>query len=614
MTQEEWLEIIDSKAKDEHGAFTQEFEKIVDLCLKEQVFLNLIELSGAQDKDAEAIFSTLDTYLDENFGSLIEQLFSPLTFEAFISEVINQVLNNMDNEGFVNFNVPTQEYFDQILEPESFMLMHDGGVLLPILNNLKMIKEHKGEINFLCDFIYRLENLFQEDILFEGLGDLPIPSDYVDRNDNNMIKNNFLKMQGPSETRPYSVVYLKQILKVLKLSMSDLQKISWITTNPNGELEFNKIYEKRFYRTMLEHIQNNINDPLLSGFTIVQGLMFSSDEFKITDEDFYIIEIVDSVLNELFGHIGYSLLQMGLMTCGLDGNGKYTIDFKIQNQEHLNLLKEIIKDSGINSFVELDTLQISDSDYVNLILGVLLTGYFKEIKIRNEAGNLIDIRRINTFPHSSFLEEVFQNYRYEDFNNERVYNLMFRELFIDHFIGNRIPLKFFRINEFYNEILFFRLPSNTKNTKANTIGIVEIRGGLKPIKNDNGQIINWIEEDVGRIVWLELGNQFGGLEHILSPALDYEGIPIEKHKKGHFAEFYDWSGGFLDTPYKIAHLILGALSNTQYRVDVKGRKVFQVNINGLEKYIVIGIGPNGYILTAHPYDTQDGRDLFSNNP
>ncbi|MHA1985316.1 MAG: hypothetical protein ACW98D_01635, partial [Promethearchaeota archaeon] len=139
ITQDEWIELVDSKAKDESGAFTQEFEKIVDLCLKEQVFLNLIELSGAQDQDVDAIFSTLDAYLDENFGSLIEQLFAPLTFEAFISEVIDQVLNNIDNDGFLNFNVPTQEYFDLIIQseqtPNSFSLLYgDFGLINPNFN------------------------------------------------------------------------------------------------------------------------------------------------------------------------------------------------------------------------------------------------------------------------------------------------------------------------------------------------------------------------------------------------------------------------------------------------------------------------------------------------
>ncbi|MFW9881805.1 MAG: hypothetical protein ACFFG0_52745, partial [Candidatus Thorarchaeota archaeon] len=132
ITQEEWLELVDSKAIDEHGAFMQEFEKIVDLCLKEQVFLNLIELSGAQDQDVDAIFSTLDTYLDENFGTLIEQLFNPITFEAFIDEVINQVLINVDNEGFVSLNVPTQEYFEEIIVAEPMRLMNDGGI--PVIN------------------------------------------------------------------------------------------------------------------------------------------------------------------------------------------------------------------------------------------------------------------------------------------------------------------------------------------------------------------------------------------------------------------------------------------------------------------------------------------------
>ncbi len=69
---------------------------------------------------------------------------------------------------------------------------------------------------------------------------------------------------------------------------------------------------------------------------------------------------------------------------------------------------------------------------MNLILGVLFSEYYREIEIYNDAGNFVKTRRINTFPHSSFLEEVFQNYKYEDFNNERVYNLMFRKLFTDN--------------------------------------------------------------------------------------------------------------------------------------------------------------------------------------
>lgn len=125
-------------------------------------------------------------------------------------------------------------------------------------------------------------------------------------------------------------------------------------------------------------------------------------------------------------------------------------------------------------------------------------------------------------------------------------------------------------------MLFYKLPFGTQYTLAKTIGILEIRGGFRPIKNDKGQIINWIEEDRERIVWLELGDQFGGLEHILSPALDYEGIPLEKHKKGHFTQFYDWSGVFLDTPSKIAELILDALSNTQYRVNEKSNLMISI--------------------------------------
>jgi len=174
---------------------------------------------------------------------------------------------------------------------------------------------------------------------------------------------------------------------------------------------------------------------------------------------------------------------------------------------------------------------------------------------------------------------------------------MFNDLFIENFLHNRFPVEFFRLSELYNDILFYSLPPNTKFTKAKTIGIVEESGGFSPIKDDQGNIIGWREENIDKIIWLELGNPDGGMEHILYPRLDIEGFPLDPdHPGGHFQEFYNWG---YKTETEIAELILKTVRDNQY-VRYDGGQVYKVSTNYGTMYLMVRISINGYIITAYP--------------
>lgn len=211
---------------------------------------------------------------------------------------------------------------------------------------------------------------------------------------------------------------------------------------------------------------------------------------------------------------------------------------------------------------------------VNL-LTALPSGYYKEIEVSNDSGNFVKKRRINTFPHSSFLEEVLKNYKYEDFNSERVYNLMFSELFTDNFYNNRDFIKFFRVRGYYNDNLFRFLYRGCLPlfTKAKTVGIV--KAILPPNQLRNSE----------NIVWLELGNDEVGLEHIW---------------KRHFMDqFENW--GILN-PTQLAELLLYTISTQNpYKIDDRNdRYSYEIKYKGINRKIMIIISKNGFIINAWP--------------
>jgi len=382
MNQEEWLELVDSKAKDEDGAFTQEFEKIVDLCLKEQVFLNLIELSGAQDQDVNAIFSTLDTYLDENFGSLIEQLFAPLTFEAFIDEVINQVLNNVDNEGFVSFNVPTQEYFEDLISvqdsyKDELVSVYWGSPPPPEFEKATFIESnYKTELDDLSRLFYRIREYL------------------IDQNNRDLqITDTLLDLHSPKDSGTYSRQHLTNVLK--DLGLDNEKKLQDMLLN-----------QKIFYKTLLEKIQYNIQNNPNSDFKDYSNVLsgeIGSGKY-LTEQEHELVKRLDDVLNEILGYVGYTLLKLGFIT--FDGNGQ----IKFQMPQDLTTLAKIIRVLGLNSIAELDTSKRSIMEYIEtLIWSMILSGHYMNLMTLDNDGN-IKLRKEYTYPGNHFLSGIFENF------------------------------------------------------------------------------------------------------------------------------------------------------------------------------------------------------------
>ncbi|MFW9880534.1 MAG: hypothetical protein ACFFG0_46285, partial [Candidatus Thorarchaeota archaeon] len=383
ITQEEWLELVDSKAKDENGVFTQEFEKIVDLCLKEQIFLNLIELSSAQDKDVDTIFSTIDTYLDENFGSLIEQLFNPLTFEAFIDEVINQVLNNMDNEGFVSFNVPTQEYFEDLISvqdsyKDELVSVYWGSPPPPEFKKATFIESnYKTELDELSRLFYGI----REYLIDQNNRDLP-------------ITDTLLGLHGPKDPGTYTKQHLTDTFNALGLTDNTLLQDMHRT-------------QKLFYKTLLDQIQLDIiNNPDTSKFKDYSSSLIGSIDPNgpFTAQELELVKRLDNVLNEVLGYVGYTLLKLGFIT--FDGNEQ--IEFHMP--QDLTTLAKIIRVLGLDSIAELKTSYFSIMEYLEtLIWSMILSGHYMNLKTLDNNGQ-VELRKAYTYPGNHFLPGIYKNF------------------------------------------------------------------------------------------------------------------------------------------------------------------------------------------------------------
>jgi len=416
ITQEEWLELVDSKAKDESGVFTQEFEKIVDLCLKEQIFLNLIELSCAQDQDVNAIFSTLDTYLDENFGSLIEQLFNPLTFEAFISEVINQVLNNIDNEGFVSFSVPTHNYFDKLIQKYSHTKYIDYLMELPTIN-VEFLQERSNKEKII-DFYLLIERINQlvNDMNLE-VRDLSVTPE-------------LRRLQNPIGI--YDQNYFDELFKN---NFEAISKYSWFTINRENEVEnFNNLDYKEFCRTYLKFIQDN--PQLIEKYYWLTDLEFSDDLLYFDKQtDLLILQLLDEAMIDLFSYVDFILLQTGMLNFGKDNLGRF-IEFGSHANPELYL--KILRKAGLSC---LDGIKIDKKDLSSVIRSLIAFGFKRTVEFTDGTTKSYIIH-----PPNSIFADIFNGFN--QYSTDSTYLDRINSL-IDSILPNLDYLG----NEFFNSFL-----------------------------------------------------------------------------------------------------------------------------------------------------------------
>ena len=583
ITQEEWLELVDSKAKDENGASTQEFEKIVDLCLKEQVFLNLIELSGGKDQDVNAIFSTLDAYLDDNFGSLIEQLFAPLTFEAFISDVVNQFLNNIENEGFVSFNVATHEYFEDLISTQDsykdeLVLVYWGSPPPPEFKKDAFIESnYKAELDALSLLFYRI----REYLIDQNNRDLP-------------ITYTLLGLHGPKDPGTYTRLYLTDVFKDLGLIDDNILQNMHLT-------------QKSFYKTLLQQIQldiqNNPDSSKFMDYSFLTGMQFSQDEF-FDDGDQQIVKFIDDIMNKEIGYVGYTLLKLDLIR--FDGNGQ--IMFQIP--QDLTTLAKIIRVLGLNSIAELKTSEISIMEYLEtLIWSMILSGNYMNLMTIDNNGQ-VELREEYTYPGHHFLSGIFENFM----GNipDSIYHLSIIWNFINSpFITDRFEV-FQRIEQARNPLFYagmeqklrdLHIPQQVGNRiiwqEYELIGGTDTFQIEETIMDQNG-----FYHSTGNLmdpfyIWLKYGDTEEGFLHI-----------DEDHGKEHFED--EWN---LMSDREKSDFILGTISNQiGYRIR-DNLILYQVHINNRIDYLCVAFSQDfHFIITAYqlkPELRQIYANLFS---
>lgn len=134
---------------------------------------------------------------------------------------------------------------------------------------------------------------------------------------------------------------------------------------------------------------------------------------------------------------------------------------------------------------------------------------------------------------------------------------------------------------------------NTKEVADNILGQLSLLG----VKFNTRDLIFAIKDSKGQIVWLEKGNEFAGMKHI-----------IERHA----ADFANKHGVNKEN---LSEHIKNVISNGKIeysRLVKKGSSAgYEKLISYKDKfYTMAGIGTNGYLVTCYPVDSKTAKKLI----
>ncbi|MFW9875055.1 MAG: hypothetical protein ACFFG0_18275 [Candidatus Thorarchaeota archaeon] len=232
----------------------------------------------------------------------------------------------------------------------------------------------------------------------------------------------------------------------------------------------------------------------------------------------------------------------------------------------------------------------------NLILSILLSGHYKTYTIVDETGKVIKQKQKYTHPGRNFLGNLFENYQ-EGIKNP-LYHYNINEIFTKHFVYTRHFVNFFRLSQFWNLGFIYELRGNGVTFDiAKTIGLA--KEGREIIALHDGSFA--ISGRESRVCWLELGNHFGGMEHILFDSFHFGSFNFRR--EGHIGDFAQYG---YETKEEIAELILKTINNNDYYI-YSGYHTYRIETKtGETMYLGVMISPNGYIVNAHPLD-RDGK-------
>ncbi|MFX1480438.1 MAG: hypothetical protein ACFFCI_20265, partial [Promethearchaeota archaeon] len=210
----------------------------------------------------------------------------------------------------------------------------------------------------------------------------------------------------------YSLSYIHDVIELLDPTDEQLEDISWFTLDSEGNIRFNQLDSKKFYGTMLQLIQNNINDPLFCQYKekLSQRSIDTNNLLYCTEDDFETIEIVDRILSEIFSYEGFTLLQLGMLTFARF-QGQLSVQQRIF---HPRIIQEITNKFGfragnskdISPYENIDT----HTNMVDFLISSLASGNYKVFRVVDLQGN-VEARRLFTYPGAALLSNLIQNYQ-----------------------------------------------------------------------------------------------------------------------------------------------------------------------------------------------------------
>ncbi len=256
------------------------------------------------------------------------------------------------------------------------------------------------------------------------------------------VTSELLKLHNPEG------VYTKEYFDELSKSFSDVSKFSWYEVDrENNRIDSYKLDYKDFCRAYLQFIQGN--SELRKKYYWLADRTFSGEK-DFTYNEITLLQLLDDAMIDMFGYVGYILLQAGMLNFGEDNLGRFSSFGYLSNIKELS---DILTEFGISC---LDGTNLDQKDNGAVLRSLLAFGFKRTVKTADGT-----TKSYTMHPPSSIIAEIFNGFKqyntdfaYFDAVNKLIDPLMpnlnyLNKEFLDSFLSDTETLK-----------KFLKLPTN----------------------------------------------------------------------------------------------------------------------------------------------------------
>ncbi|MBA7665621.1 hypothetical protein ES703_73695 [subsurface metagenome] len=253
--------------------------------------------------------------------------------------------------------------------------------------------------------------------LMRNIIDPIIPSSVIHHSDDLVITNDVFKIGSDGDIE-YSLKYFREdVMNKLNPSPEQLKKINPISITADGvSLEFNEEFtRKEFYRTYFELLWQHRTDPAFKEYFTSKWLgenpaLLSSGD-TVLESDVMIMRKIDAVLQRIYGHVGLTLIKLGVLKFRRIGDKNFEVRATALDSEYLKkiVVKWQIKSLRSGSLNSLLKYFSQTSQYKEpFIISCLLSGISQIFKVDDGTGVFKECS-FSSLPNIDFQERIFKN-------------------------------------------------------------------------------------------------------------------------------------------------------------------------------------------------------------